>query len=209
MWRGCKHKQRDNCPALAWPLAAWSTVRVGSVPIAVRCGARCQPESMDQPWEFMLIRPTRLSLPATVSSTLTAMSTATWRQFFTYHIILLKLYCRGVLIVNFFNRYNKYTQIAARAVRQSLKENERVAAEKRGLTALRYQHWENGKGGEQVLFFSSRCYIMESADTRNRHLRCFSTRLLTRHSALPQARCSPTIETIISSIPVTRREPDT
>jgi len=57
------------------------------------------------------------------------MSTATWRQFFTY---------------------NKYMQIAARAVRQSLKENERVAAEKRGLTALRYQHWENGKGGEQV-----------------------------------------------------------
>jgi F-type H+-transporting ATPase subunit epsilon len=50
-------------------------------------------------------------------------------------------------------RYNKYTQIAARAVRQSLKENERVAAEKRGLTALRYQHWEGGKGGEQVAFF--------------------------------------------------------
>lgn len=47
-------------------------------------------------------------------------------------------------------RYNKYTQIAARAVRQSLKEDKRVAAEKRGLTALRYQHWENGKGGEQV-----------------------------------------------------------
>ncbi|KAH8998223.1 mitochondrial ATP synthase epsilon chain-domain-containing protein [Lactarius hatsudake] len=54
---------------------------------------------------------------------------ATWRQFFTY---------------------NKYTQIAARAVRQSLKENERLVAEKRGLTALRYQHWEGGKGGEQV-----------------------------------------------------------
>jgi len=84
-----------------------------------------------------------------------------------------------------------------------------VAAEKRGLTALRYQHWENGKGSEQVLSFSSRCYIMESANTRNRHLRCISTRLLTRHSTLPQARCSPTIETIISSIPVTRRELDT
>jgi hypothetical protein len=50
------------------------------------------------------------------------------------------------------NRYNKYTQIAARAVRQSLKENERLAAEKRGLTAQRYQHWEGGKGGEQVAF---------------------------------------------------------
>jgi hypothetical protein len=40
-------------------------------------------------------------------------------------------------------------------VRQSLKENERLTAEKRGLTALRYQHWENGKGGEQVAFFFS------------------------------------------------------
>jgi hypothetical protein len=47
-------------------------------------------------------------------------------------------------------RYNKYTQIAARAVRQSLKESERLASEKRGLTSMRYQHWEGGKGGEQV-----------------------------------------------------------
>lgn len=47
-------------------------------------------------------------------------------------------------------RYNKYTQICAQAVRQSLKETERLAAEKRGLTSLRYQHWEGGKGGEQV-----------------------------------------------------------
>ena len=31
-----------------------------------------------------------------------------------------------------------------------MKETERAAAEKRGLTALRYQNWENGKGGEQV-----------------------------------------------------------
>ena len=46
--------------------------------------------------------------------------------------------------------FNKYTQIAARALRNSLKEEERVKAEKRGLTALRYQRWENGKGGEQV-----------------------------------------------------------
>ncbi|KAH8106905.1 mitochondrial ATP synthase epsilon chain-domain-containing protein [Cristinia sonorae] len=47
--------------------------------------------------------------------------------------------------------YNKYTQIAARALRQSLQENQRVAAEKRGLTILRYQKWENGVGGQQVL----------------------------------------------------------
>jgi hypothetical protein len=49
-----------------------------------------------------------------------------------------------------YYRYNKYTQVAARAVRNSLKEGERVKAEKRGLTSLRYQQWENGKAGEQV-----------------------------------------------------------
>ncbi|TCD70267.1 hypothetical protein EIP91_004168 [Steccherinum ochraceum] len=47
--------------------------------------------------------------------------------------------------------YNKYTQIAARALRQSLQETQRVAAEKRGATILRYQKWENGVGGQQVL----------------------------------------------------------
>ncbi|TFK46691.1 hypothetical protein OE88DRAFT_1739304 [Heliocybe sulcata] len=57
------------------------------------------------------------------------MSSATWRSHFTF---------------------NRYSQICARALRQSLKESERVKAEKRGLTALRYQHWENGQGGEQV-----------------------------------------------------------
>lgn len=55
---------------------------------------------------------------------------------------------QGILKKNF--SYNKYTQIAARALRQSLKEEQRLVAEKRGLTALRYQHWEDGKGGEQV-----------------------------------------------------------
>lgn len=53
---------------------------------------------------------------------------------------------------HFFHSFNKYSQITARAVRQSLKESERVKAEKHGLTAVRYQHWENGKGGEQVRF---------------------------------------------------------
>ncbi|TFK91765.1 hypothetical protein K466DRAFT_482064 [Polyporus arcularius HHB13444] len=57
------------------------------------------------------------------------MSSATWRNVFTY---------------------NKYTQIAARALRASLKEEERVAAEKRGVTILRYQRWENGHGGPMV-----------------------------------------------------------
>jgi len=49
-----------------------------------------------------------------------------------------------------FMTYNKYSQIAARALRSGLKEETRLAAEKRGLTALRYQEWENGQGGEQV-----------------------------------------------------------
>lgn len=46
--------------------------------------------------------------------------------------------------------YNKFSQIAARALRQSLKEGERVKAEKRGITNVRFQKWENGKAGEQV-----------------------------------------------------------
>ncbi|KAE9393680.1 hypothetical protein BT96DRAFT_923892 [Gymnopus androsaceus JB14] len=57
------------------------------------------------------------------------MSAATWRGVFTF---------------------NKYSQITAGAVRKSLQETQRLAAEKRGVTAVRYQVWENGKGGEQV-----------------------------------------------------------
>ncbi|KAJ8455384.1 hypothetical protein ONZ45_g5594 [Pleurotus djamor] len=47
--------------------------------------------------------------------------------------------------------FNKYSQICARAVRSSLNDTARVAAEKRGETSLRYQNWENGQGGQQVL----------------------------------------------------------
>ncbi|KAJ7057980.1 mitochondrial ATP synthase epsilon chain-domain-containing protein [Mycena amicta] len=54
---------------------------------------------------------------------------ATWRSVFTY---------------------NKYTQITARAVRNSLQETHQLAAEKRGLTLLRYQKWEDGVGGNQT-----------------------------------------------------------
>ena len=46
--------------------------------------------------------------------------------------------------------YNKFAQITARALRASLKEEERVVAEKRGLTTVRYQKWEGGVGGQQV-----------------------------------------------------------
>ncbi|KAG9018656.1 hypothetical protein FRB90_010856 [Tulasnella sp. 427] len=59
------------------------------------------------------------------------MSGAIWRQHFTF---------------------NKYSQIAARAVRQSLVEAERLKADKRGSTVLKYQKWENGQGGTQVPF---------------------------------------------------------
>ncbi|KAI9635385.1 mitochondrial ATP synthase epsilon chain-domain-containing protein [Dioszegia hungarica] len=55
------------------------------------------------------------------------MSAATWREFMTW---------------------NKYTQIASRAVRQALTETERVGAERRAQIGVRYQLWENGQGGE-------------------------------------------------------------
>jgi F-type H+-transporting ATPase subunit epsilon len=97
------------------------------------------------PWEFVGHHP-QLLFPSTTNNVgchlATILHVLCHSQIFTADIdCLYKI------------RYNKYTQIAARAVRQSLKENERVAAEKRGLTALRYQHWEGGKGGEQVEFF--------------------------------------------------------
>ena len=56
------------------------------------------------------------------------------------------------LLTDILNSYNKYAQITARALRNSLKEEERLAAEKRGLTTVRYQKWENGVGGPQVSF---------------------------------------------------------
>ncbi|WVQ97951.1 hypothetical protein IAU59_005071 [Kwoniella sp. CBS 9459] len=48
-----------------------------------------------------------------------------------------------------FMSWNKYTQIASRALRQALTETDRVAAEKRAAIGVRYQLWENGQGGEQ------------------------------------------------------------
>ncbi|CAO1622369.1 unnamed protein product [Parajaminaea phylloscopi] len=57
------------------------------------------------------------------------MSQAAWRQFFSY---------------------NRYTAICGRATRSALKETERVQAERRGQTAIRYQEWKNGKASESV-----------------------------------------------------------
>lgn len=78
----------------------------------------------------------------------------------------LRLYNPKLIHINanFFFSYNKFTQIAARAVRQSLKETERVAAEKRGVTALRYQKWEDGRGGQQVRWLDFGSQLQEISD---------------------------------------------
>lgn len=62
----------------------------------------------------------------------------------------------------YFCSFNKYSQIAARAVRQSLVEAERLKAEKRGDTILKYQKWENGQGGNQVCV-SAYCCVLRRA----------------------------------------------
>ncbi|EKM55090.1 uncharacterized protein PHACADRAFT_142987 [Phanerochaete carnosa HHB-10118-sp] len=58
--------------------------------------------------------------------------------------------------------FNKYSEICARALRQSLKETERVAAEKRGSTILRYQEWKDGQGGQQVCALSLARVLVQS-----------------------------------------------
>ncbi|TVY64229.1 Protein stunted, partial [Lachnellula suecica] len=44
--------------------------------------------------------------------------------------------------------YNKYLSVAARVVRRSLKDDKRLAAERRGEMDLRFAKWTNGKQGE-------------------------------------------------------------
>ncbi|KEZ46146.1 hypothetical protein SAPIO_CDS1012 [Scedosporium apiospermum] len=41
--------------------------------------------------------------------------------------------------------YNRYLAVAARAVRRSLKEDKRIAAERRGEVDLKIATWANGK----------------------------------------------------------------
>ena len=41
-----------------------------------------------------------------------------------------------------FLRYNRYLAIAGRAVRRSLKEDKRLAAERRGQMDLRFSKWQ-------------------------------------------------------------------
>ncbi|KAK0386558.1 hypothetical protein NLU13_6393 [Sarocladium strictum] len=44
--------------------------------------------------------------------------------------------------------YNRFLAISARAIRRSLKEDKRIAAERRGEMDLRFARWQNGKQGE-------------------------------------------------------------
>ncbi|KAF2024720.1 hypothetical protein EK21DRAFT_78111 [Setomelanomma holmii] len=44
--------------------------------------------------------------------------------------------------------YNRYIAVASRVVRRSLKEEQRIAAERRGESELRFAKWENGKQGD-------------------------------------------------------------
>ncbi|CZT18803.1 probable Mitochondrial ATP synthase epsilon chain domain-containing protein [Ramularia collo-cygni] len=44
--------------------------------------------------------------------------------------------------------YNRYLAVASRVVRRSLKEEQRVKAERRGEMELRFAKWENGKQKE-------------------------------------------------------------
>ncbi|KAG8693249.1 hypothetical protein FRC09_010633 [Ceratobasidium sp. 395] len=44
--------------------------------------------------------------------------------------------------------YNAYSIICGRALVRSLNENARVAAEKRGLSGLKFQTWKEGKASE-------------------------------------------------------------
>ncbi|GAB5585316.1 hypothetical protein Unana1_00216 [Umbelopsis nana] len=45
--------------------------------------------------------------------------------------------------------YLKYAQICATAVRNSLKEDVRAAAQRRDANGLKVSQWANGKAGEQ------------------------------------------------------------
>jgi len=49
---------------------------------------------------------------------------------------------------NLCSSYNRYLAIAARVVRRSLKEEQRLAAERRGEMELRFAKWSNGKQGD-------------------------------------------------------------
>ncbi|KAK3044716.1 hypothetical protein LTS18_000548 [Coniosporium uncinatum] len=62
--------------------------------------------------------------------------------------------------------YNRYLAVAARVVRRSLKEDKRLAAERRGEMELRFAKWENGKQGEnKSLASANEAAMAEAAST--------------------------------------------
>ncbi|KAG6021880.1 hypothetical protein E4U41_002370 [Claviceps citrina] len=62
--------------------------------------------------------------------------------------------------------YNRYLAVAARAVRRSLKEEHRVAAERRGEMDLRFAKWTKGKQGDvQDLGSANTAAMAESASS--------------------------------------------
>lgn len=46
------------------------------------------------------------------------------------------------MAVNAIHSYNRYVSVASRAIRRSLKEEQRIAAERRGQSELRFAKWE-------------------------------------------------------------------
>jgi len=48
------------------------------------------------------------------------------------------------------NSYNRYLAIAARVVRRSLKEDKRLAAERRGEMDLRFAKWQVSRHGKNM-----------------------------------------------------------
>ncbi|KAI0518479.1 mitochondrial ATP synthase epsilon chain-domain-containing protein [Xylaria bambusicola] len=62
--------------------------------------------------------------------------------------------------------YNRYLAVAARVVRRSLKDDKRIAAERRGEMELRFAKWENGKMGEpKSLAEANAAQAVESANS--------------------------------------------
>ena len=74
------------------------------------------------------------------------MTQATWRQFFSYVV------SEEILVTGCLTQLQVQQVYAGgrSSVRQSLKETERVEAERRAFQALRYQEWKNGEASENV-----------------------------------------------------------
>ncbi|RDL38417.1 Uncharacterized protein BP5553_02757 [Venustampulla echinocandica] len=61
--------------------------------------------------------------------------------------------------------YNKYLEVAARVVRRSLKDDIRLAAERRGQTELRFAKWTSGKQGDLTNVADANAVAMAEAGT--------------------------------------------